>query len=154
MDVTYNPETISFSFFNKTRPKGMGIKKEDYPAGPGYNTFNLNLILDELNPTQNVRIANPITYGKLVFKRLLGGTIKKQVQQYVDFCQGTPGSPNFLEINWAPCGKQGIIHCRLTDLNVDYVMFDFRGNPLRAKLKLTFLIDNYDPTIPWRFSLF
>lgn len=48
---------------------------------------------------------------------------------------GTIHSPNYLEVVW---GSGAQFYCRLTALDIDYLLFRSDGTPLRAKLNVTF----------------
>ena len=48
---------------------------------------------------------------------------------------GTIHSPNYLEIVW---GSGAQFYCRLTSLDIDYLLFRSDGTPLRAKLNVAF----------------
>lgn len=142
--VMYNPETVSFSFSNEIESVGLDKQLEDFGVNSGYDKFALHLVFDKVHPTRYAMLANPASFALL--QMASDKFIRKSVQKFINFCEGKgPGAPRYLSINWASCGKHGIMFCRLSRVNVQYTLFDKRGNPTRANLDLTFSIDDFNP---------
>lgn len=69
---------------------------------------------------------------------LEGTDVRDQISSFLstvyDFV-GEVHRPRFLEINWG----QLVFPCILTNLDINYTLFDETGDPIRAKLNATFL---------------
>lgn len=121
--VMINPEkytqnsTVEYSFEQGQGAPGTTIKyKMTTPQ-----TISFDLIFDATGVVSQKRtdLAKEIdTFKKLVY----------------DF-NGQIHSPNYLELKW---GAGLSFECRLTSMSTDYTMFRPDGNPLRAKVKVSF----------------
>lgn len=66
-------------------------------------------------------------------------TVKKQVSQFLNTVYDMSGEihmPRYLKLFW---GKNFMLQCVLTNLDINYTLFDPAGDPLRAKISATFL---------------
>ncbi|WP_371226437.1 hypothetical protein [Roseovarius sp. 2305UL8-3] len=110
----------------------------------------------EINETQVFQPASPAT---LVVEIILDATgveegkgissvpeaienFKKLTYDY----NGSLHSPNFLKLRWD--GNE--LRCRLAGLNLDYLLFDPSGAPLRCRLNATFIEHQATGTRDWR----
>lgn len=67
-----------------------------------------------------------------------GKTVREQIEAFVNFVYRPNGKihrPKFLQINW---GSFLVFPCFLTNLDINYTLFEENGDPLRAKLNCTF----------------
>ncbi len=77
--------------------------------------------------------------GAVEGNMLQGTAVKTQVQNFlgtVYFMHGDIHKPKFLKLQW---GDSLTFPCVMTSLDVNYVLFNKEGEPLRAKLSATFL---------------
>lgn len=68
-----------------------------------------------------------------------GKAVKDQIKEFLNFVYDRNGEihrPRFLQINW---GDYLVFPCFLTNLDINYTLFEESGDPLRAKLNCTFL---------------
>lgn len=65
--------------------------------------------------------------------------VKEQVATFLNTVYNMSGKihmPRYLKLFW---GKNYMIQCVLTNVDINYTLFDPEGNPLRAKVSATFL---------------
>lgn len=58
----------------------------------------------------------------------------RSLKKIIYFYNGQIHAPNYIELIWGDFQFK----CKLTSMDVDYTLFDTEGNPLRAKVKLSF----------------
>ncbi len=68
-----------------------------------------------------------------------GEPVTSQVKEFLDtvyFMEGNIHQPRYLKLIW---GASFTFDCVLTNLDIQYTLYDFNGAPLRAKLNATFV---------------
>ncbi|NEQ10443.1 MAG: LysM peptidoglycan-binding domain-containing protein [Moorea sp. SIO4E2] len=142
-EAMFNPESYSLKYENVYQ-KYQGINTTGRTARYSLSkpqNLSLKLILDDTG------VAD---YGALGFATasLVGnvlGTkdIYQQVNHFLElttYMNGDIHQPNFLEIRWGDL----IFDCRLQSVNVNYTLFNRRGQPIRAELDTVFKGDLED----------
>jgi len=140
-DKTYSTE------INKANPYQLPINPESYSQ-------NYKVEYD-LSKGQGNQGTNPEFKGtapeELRLEFLFDGTgtvqgntksdqsVAEQVKEFLNtvyFMEGEIHKPKFLKIVW---GLAYTFDCVLTNLDINYTLFSFEGNPLRAKLNASFV---------------
>lgn len=67
-----------------------------------------------------------------------GKSVRQQIEAFTSFVympDGNKHRPNFLQVNW---GEFLVFPCVLSNLDINFTLFEESGDPLRAKLNATF----------------
>jgi hypothetical protein len=129
-DLPMNPENYSKNFkIESDNRRGHGNQGTD----PRYNStapeeLKLEFIFDGTGAIENYRY--PDTSDKSV-KRQLALFLKTVYQM-----EGSIHRPNFLKLHW---GEYLIFPCILSNLDINYQLFEPNGDPLRVRISATFL---------------
>jgi hypothetical protein len=129
-DLPMNPESYSKNFkVELENQRGHGNQGTD----PRYNStapeeLRLEFIFDGTGAIENYRY--PDTSDK---------SVKRQLELFLEAVYQMEGSihrPNFLKIHW---GEYLVFPCILSNLDINYQLFEPSGDPLRVKISATFL---------------
>lgn len=127
--VPLNPETYSLNLkveYEKEKSQGSQGANPKY-TGSKPKELKMDFILDGTQMAEG--------YDKSLVDLSVGVQIDKLLE-VVYYVHGKTHKPNLLKVNW---GNELIFDCVMTDLSVNYTLFDSSGMPLRAKLSITFL---------------
>jgi len=123
--VMINPEEYTHSH-------SVNYDSKDQPSGSGGQTIKYNITEAETitfkllyDATGVLTSPNPCPDLTVEISKL-----KNVVYKY----NGAIHSPNYLMLSWGTL----LFKCRLTSLELNYTMFKPNGNPLRAKINLSF----------------
>jgi hypothetical protein len=128
--IPLNPENYSKNFKIETdERRGHGNQGTD----PRYKStapeeLKLEFILDGTGAIENYHYTDP---SKKSVKDQLDLFLKTVYQ-----IDGNSHRPNFLKVHW---GEYLKFPCILTNLDINYQLFESNGDPLRIKLSATFL---------------
>lgn len=131
--VMFNPETYSLSYKNNfSEHQALGGTKGrrlDFMSSEP-SQFSLKLILDSTGVTGKDKSLASFAGLETVHnsvKEFLKLTVAKDEKE----------EPNYLKLVWGTLQ----LDCRLSEVTVNYTLFDKQGNPLRAELDTTFIED-------------
>ncbi|MDX2070787.1 MAG: hypothetical protein SFV55_20325 [Haliscomenobacter sp.] len=125
-----NPESYSKNFKIETdNRRGHGNEGTD----PRYNStapeeLKLDFIFDGTDTIENYRYTDPSDKS-----------VKKQLELFMKTVYQMAGNihrPNFLKVHW---GEYLVFPCILSNLDINYQLFESNGDPLRIKISATFL---------------
>ncbi|MCW5599977.1 hypothetical protein [Nitrosomonas sp.] len=125
-----NPENYSKNYKIETdNRRGIGNQGTD----PRYEStapeeLKLEFILDGTGAIENYHYTDP---SKKSVKDQFGLFLKTVYQ-----IEGNIHRPNFLKVHW---GEYLMFPCILSNLDVNYQLFESNGDPLRIKISATFL---------------
>jgi Contractile injection system tube protein len=129
--VMFNPTTFGEKHTNSYDPAALPINASGVPAKYAYgapSSLKFDLVLDGTGVEG---------FGV----QLLGAkSVRRRIADFKKLClemNGTTHEPNFLKIRWGNFK----FSCRLAALDITYELFDEAGDPLRAKLGVTFVKD-------------
>jgi len=134
--VPLNPETYNLNLkveYEKKKSKGSQGTNPKY-TGTKPKELKMDFILDGTGTAEGYHSS------------LIGKTVPVQIEKLLAVVYSVNGNthvPNRLKVNW---GEELVFDCVMTDLSVNYTLFDRNGSPLRAKLSITFL-GHKEPTI-------
>lgn len=129
--VMFNPETYSLSYKNNfSEHQALGGTKGrrlDFMSSEP-SRFSLKLILDSTGVTG--RSLESFTGLK---------NVHASVEKFLELTVATKSKeePSYLTLVWGTLR----LECRLSEVTVNYTLFDKQGNPLRAELDTTFIED-------------
>ncbi len=125
-----NPENYSKNFKVETdNRRGHGNQGTDprYISTPP-EELRLDFIFDGTGTIENYKYPNE-----------QDKSVKKQLELFLQTVYQMKGDihrPNFLRVHW---GKYLVFPCILSNLDINYQLFEPNGDPLRVKLSATFL---------------
>ncbi|MFN8303912.1 MAG: hypothetical protein U0U46_15600 [Saprospiraceae bacterium] len=121
-----NPESYAENFrveYDTRRGSGSDASELRYKS-TAPKELRLEFVFDGTETVEN--------YGQA------GKSVHDQIHEFLQTVYNIDGNihrPRFLEVHW---GKF-VFPCLLTNLDINYTLFDEDGNPLRAKLNATFM---------------
>lgn len=127
--VPLNPETYSLNLkveYEKKKSKGSQGTNPKY-TGTKPKELKMDFVLDGTKTAEGYHAD------------LIDKTVPVQIEELLAVVYSVNGKthvPNRLKVNW---GDELVFDCVMTDLSVNYTLFDRDGTPLRAKLSITFL---------------
>jgi Contractile injection system tube protein len=157
------PITITAYSDKKLQNKVNGVNTFTFPINPEQYTQQYKIELDQSRPGGSSAPAGQYkstdpeqlqleflvdSTGALdeYYKNseLIGLSARKQVEMFMKLAyvvNGDTHKPNYLKVQWGENGfmyAQHSFDCYLSQLDIQYTLFDRTGEPIRAKVKTTF----------------
>ncbi len=133
-EVMFNPEDYNITYithYNDTVGIGEGAKELQYRGNPS-GQLRLKLLLDApYRPQKTATSGKPTTVkDRIEHLKAIAVTENPDTKE-----------PNYLTISWGDLNY----NCRLTNLTINYTLFNGEGHVLHAELDCVFTEDKYAP---------
>ena len=135
--IPVNPERISKGFnvgLDNRRAHGKQGTNPRFQSSAPIN-LQLEFIFDGTGTIQGYKYNSKRSGNQISSE---DKKVKNQIQTFIDMAYNINGQihrPNFLKLHW---GKDLVYPCVLSDLSLNYQIFDKGGDPIRVKANATF----------------